>query len=172
MNMQQPNDINRLMGLFLDLQEQWEDFPEDFNWEALRELADFQRVARRYAARTSGLSGAPRPTWDQVSSWMIRGPISASHSTSICSPWASSAMQDSRSVVKSGCVSFTASTSQGRPRTSTNWPCWMPIPFAAAGVPVTWRAAGSQLLAPGSMSLRERSEYRALPRRGLCREAI
>jgi hypothetical protein len=39
MNMQQPNDINRLMGLFLDLQEQWEDVPENFNWEPLRELA-------------------------------------------------------------------------------------------------------------------------------------
>ena len=35
-----------------------------------------QRIARRYAARTSGLSGAPRPTWDQVSSWIIRVPIS------------------------------------------------------------------------------------------------
>lgn len=39
MNMQPPNDINRLMGLFLDLQEQWEDVPENFNWEALRKLA-------------------------------------------------------------------------------------------------------------------------------------
>lgn len=39
MNMQPPNDINRLMGLFLDLQEQWEDFPENFNWEPLRQLA-------------------------------------------------------------------------------------------------------------------------------------
>jgi hypothetical protein len=39
MNMQPPNDINRLMGLFLDLQEQWEDQPEHFNWEALRKLA-------------------------------------------------------------------------------------------------------------------------------------
>lgn len=39
MNMQAPNDINRLMGLFLDLQEQWEDRPENFSWEVLRELA-------------------------------------------------------------------------------------------------------------------------------------
>jgi hypothetical protein len=39
MNMQPTNDINRLMGLFLDLQEQWEDLPENFGWEALRKLA-------------------------------------------------------------------------------------------------------------------------------------
>jgi hypothetical protein len=39
MNMQPPNDINRLMGQFLDLQERWEDVPENFNWEALRALA-------------------------------------------------------------------------------------------------------------------------------------
>lgn len=39
MNAQPPNDINRLMGQFLDLQEQWEDDPEHFNWEPLRALA-------------------------------------------------------------------------------------------------------------------------------------
>lgn len=39
MNMQPPNDINRLMGQFLDLQEQWEDVPENFNWEPLHALA-------------------------------------------------------------------------------------------------------------------------------------
>jgi hypothetical protein len=39
MDMQQPNDINRLMGQFLDLQEQWEDVQQNFNWEALRTLA-------------------------------------------------------------------------------------------------------------------------------------
>jgi hypothetical protein len=39
MNMQKPNDINQLVGQFLDLQEQWEDFPENFNGAALKELA-------------------------------------------------------------------------------------------------------------------------------------
>jgi hypothetical protein len=39
MSMQKSNDINQLVGQFLDLQEQWEDFPEDFNWAALRVLA-------------------------------------------------------------------------------------------------------------------------------------
>jgi hypothetical protein len=39
MSMQKPNEINHLIGQFLDLQEQWEDSPEDFNWPALRELA-------------------------------------------------------------------------------------------------------------------------------------
>jgi hypothetical protein len=63
-------------------------------------VADRQRIARRYAAGTSGLSGAPRPTCDQVSSWMTLAPISA--------------MQDSRSVVRSGSRSSTASTSHGR----------------------------------------------------------
>ena len=55
---------------------------------------------------------------------MTFAPISASHNTSICSPCASSAMQDNRRVVRPGSGSSTASTSQGRPRTSTNWPCW------------------------------------------------
>lgn len=39
MNIQQPNDINRLMGMFLDLQEQWESAPDNFDWEALRSVA-------------------------------------------------------------------------------------------------------------------------------------
>jgi hypothetical protein len=39
MTMQKPNEINQLIGQFLDLQEQWEDSPDDFNWPALRELA-------------------------------------------------------------------------------------------------------------------------------------
>jgi hypothetical protein len=39
MNIQKPNDINQLVGRFLDLQEQWEDSPGNFNWAALKELA-------------------------------------------------------------------------------------------------------------------------------------
>lgn len=39
MTTQKPNEINQLIGQFLDLQEEWEDFPEDFNWAALKALA-------------------------------------------------------------------------------------------------------------------------------------
>jgi hypothetical protein len=39
MTMQKPSDINQLVGRFLDLQEQWEDQPEKFDWPALRVLA-------------------------------------------------------------------------------------------------------------------------------------
>jgi len=37
--MQKPNDINQLVGQYLDLQEQWQDSPETFNWEGLRAVA-------------------------------------------------------------------------------------------------------------------------------------
>jgi hypothetical protein len=69
-----------------------------------------------------------RPTLDHVSSSRTLAPISASHSTSICSPWASSAMQESRNVDRSGWLSSISSTSHGRPRTSTKLPRWIPIP--------------------------------------------
>jgi hypothetical protein len=62
-------------------------------------------------------------TLAQVSSARIEAPISASHKISICSPWASSAMQKSRAVTSPGSVSSTASTSHGRPRASTKIPC-------------------------------------------------
>ena len=39
MIMHKLNDINQLVGGFLDLQEQWESDPEAFNWEDLRALA-------------------------------------------------------------------------------------------------------------------------------------
>src|SRR5471030_1100706 len=39
MTMQKPNEINQLIGQFLELQEQWEEDPEHFNWAALQTLA-------------------------------------------------------------------------------------------------------------------------------------
>lgn len=39
MNMQKPSEINQLIGQFLALQEQWEDTPDRFDWEALKALA-------------------------------------------------------------------------------------------------------------------------------------
>lgn len=39
MSMQKPNEINQLIGQFLELQEQWEDHPDHFDWEALKGLA-------------------------------------------------------------------------------------------------------------------------------------
>src|SRR5476649_762268 len=39
MTMQKPNEINQLIGQFLELQEQWEDDPEHFDWAALKALA-------------------------------------------------------------------------------------------------------------------------------------
>jgi len=39
MTMQKPNEINQLIGQFLELQEQWEDAPDHFDWAALKALA-------------------------------------------------------------------------------------------------------------------------------------
>jgi hypothetical protein len=39
MSTQKAMDINLLLGRFLDLQEQWEEAPADFDWPALRALA-------------------------------------------------------------------------------------------------------------------------------------
>jgi len=39
MNMPKPNEINQLIGRFLELQEQWEDAPDHFHWDALKALA-------------------------------------------------------------------------------------------------------------------------------------
>ncbi|WP_296002016.1 hypothetical protein [Rugamonas sp.] len=39
MSMQKPNNINQLLGQLLDLQERWEEFPDAFNWPALKALA-------------------------------------------------------------------------------------------------------------------------------------
>src|SRR5471030_1859255 len=39
MTMQKPNEINQLIGQFLELQEQWEDDAVRFNWDALKSLA-------------------------------------------------------------------------------------------------------------------------------------
>lgn len=39
MNMSQPNIINQLIAQFLDLQEQWDEFPDQFDWATLVALA-------------------------------------------------------------------------------------------------------------------------------------
>src|SRR5471032_2676002 len=39
MTMHKPIEINQLIGQFLELQEQWEDDPEHFDWAALKALA-------------------------------------------------------------------------------------------------------------------------------------
>lgn len=39
MTMQQPNNINQLLGQLLDLQERWEEAPDQFDWAALKTLA-------------------------------------------------------------------------------------------------------------------------------------
>lgn len=39
MNTQTTDDINQLLWRFQDLQDQWEDVPEKFDWTALRALA-------------------------------------------------------------------------------------------------------------------------------------
>lgn len=39
MTMQKPNEINQLIGQFLELQEQWEEDAGRFNWDALKTLA-------------------------------------------------------------------------------------------------------------------------------------
>jgi hypothetical protein len=39
MNQHGPNEINRLIGEFADLQEQWESAPDAFDWAALQALA-------------------------------------------------------------------------------------------------------------------------------------
>jgi len=39
MSTQKSSNINQLLGQFLDLQDQWESAPENFDWEPLRALA-------------------------------------------------------------------------------------------------------------------------------------
>src|SRR5476649_3026970 len=39
MTMHKPIEINQLIGQFLELQEQWEDAPDHFDWAALKALA-------------------------------------------------------------------------------------------------------------------------------------
>jgi hypothetical protein len=46
MSQSDPNEINRLIGTFTDLQEQWERDPQAFDWTALEALA--QRGAQAY----------------------------------------------------------------------------------------------------------------------------
>jgi hypothetical protein len=86
-------------------------------------VADRHRTVRRCAAKTSGLSGSPCPTFRHRSSSRTVGPISASQITSRRSPWASSEMQDRLRVWRSPSSPRNASTSHGRPRSSTKLPC-------------------------------------------------
>ena len=53
MSTQKPNGINQLLGQYLNLQDQWMDSPENFNWEALKVLAT---VGAHFYNEGNGLS--------------------------------------------------------------------------------------------------------------------
>jgi hypothetical protein len=53
MNQHGTNEINRLIGEFMDLQEQWESNPAAFNWSALQALAEDGALAYNEGAGPS-----------------------------------------------------------------------------------------------------------------------